>query len=225
MEGIGQDQWLDLIEEAAHHSRQIAEELRSTKGQGVLYPERDEDTGENGRDGSPKSHAMQFLEEAKAQSPPIDAADVPSDGGDADLARLETDDGEFFPVPKSTLTRSGMMNKGPFIEQADADAQVARWKEIAKALGKTGKNATKGVISLYDDTGSSSQRFDDAGCTVNRSDIKHGSDIIRDQAFIFDRASEYIGMGFDIVGMLSACPCVTRFMVEWMRSRVIGASC
>ncbi|MBP0484681.1 PLxRFG domain-containing protein [Sagittula salina] len=210
MDGTGQDQWLDVIEGALHHAREIAEELRQTKGEGALWPARDEDTGEVILDGSPMAEAMQFLEDSETMSPPIDAiAPGPNLYGTEDDGSEPMQESQVFPAPAKTQSFATMEKKGPFIELDEAQARVEEWKRIAREIGESGVNRNRLIISLFDYTGAWSQPFADAGYQVVRHDIKHGTDIIRDAAYVLERVAEYRGEGHEIAGVLSACPCTT----------------
>ncbi len=126
---------------------------------------------------------------------------------------------DIFPKPDKTVRVANDVGK-EYISQATADARVADWKEVAKRLGKSEDNSNKVIISLFDYTGAWSQPFRDAGYQVaqydiqfakDRPDYEPGDERYDDilQHFPSSEISEMKDAGFEIVGVMSACPCTT----------------
>ncbi|MBV7408773.1 PLxRFG domain-containing protein [Maritimibacter sp. DP1N21-5] len=115
---------------------------------------------------------------------------------------------EIFPPLKSTVAIDTRLKKEGFIPQEDADALVASWKETAQRIGDEVDNSKKVVVSLFDYTGSWAQPWRDAGYRVIQHDIKAGANVLTDQ-WIYDQITEARQSGFEVVGVLSACPCTT----------------
>lgn len=109
-----------------------------------------------------------------------------------------------FPAPKATLDPA----KGlPLIPQKTATERVSGWKAIAKQIGKDKDNSKKVIVSLFDETGSWSQPWRDAGYHVIQFDAALGDDIFYNSpAAMLDDIAE---IGGKVVGVLAATPCTT----------------
>ncbi|MCR9274404.1 MULTISPECIES: PLxRFG domain-containing protein [unclassified Mameliella] len=202
------NQMARMAKEAEALARDIIDQARKAKTGDIPYPERDENGDGWVDDGSAMAQALQYLWDSEAQNPPMDGIETPTDG-DAPESTDPMPADQVFATPEKTETLARMAEKGPFIEQSEADARVQSWKDAAAEIGRTKDNANKVVISLFDYTGAWSQPWADAGYQVLRVDVKQGNDALVDQAFILERIAEYRDAGMEIVGVLSACPCTT----------------
>lgn len=202
------NQMARMAKESEALARDIIDQARKAKIGDIPYPERDENGDGWVDDGSAMARALQYLWDSEAQNPPMDGIETPTDG-DAPESTDPMPADQVFVTPEKTETLARMAEKGPFIEQSEADARVQSWKDAAAEIGRTKDNANKVVISLFDYTGAWSQPWADAGYQVLRVDVKQGNDALVDQAFILERIAEYRDAGMEIVGVLSACPCTT----------------
>lgn len=123
---------------------------------------------------------------------------------------------EVFPAPDKIHRPADEA----YMPLAEAKKRVASWKEQALAQGNTGENAKRVILSLFDYTGTWSQPYYDAGFTVLQYDIRHAknqegyeagdekySDIL--SRFPMSDILEIRRAGYEIYGVLSACPCTT----------------
>lgn len=92
---------------------------------------------------------------------------------------------------------------------AEAKAKIAEWKAHARAQKKTGQNADKVVLSLFDLTGSWSKPWEEAGYQVFRFDIQADPEVGDVNNFSTDFFGDWFGDfdGMDIHAILAACPC------------------
>lgn len=125
---------------------------------------------------------------------------------------------EIFPAPAKTISVDATVKE--ILSEKEAKKRLAEWKAAALEQGKTGENAHRVIISLFDYTGTWSQPYVDAGFTVIQYDIQH----IQDQEG-YEPGDEKLGdiiqhmpvadildirnAGYEIYGILSACPCTT----------------
>lgn len=200
------NQEASVIGEAEVLTRELLKEARKQKTGDLPYPARDEATGDFESDGTPVGYALEWLENVESMGLSVDQVDESAGTGEG--AAPEMAESEIFPPVKETVSLMKQAKADGQIGFEEAQERVARWKQVAADIGKTGENAGKVVISLFDYTGAWSQPWQDAGYEVVRHDIKHGSDVLMD-AFVYDRIREYREAGMEIVGVLSACPCTT----------------
>ncbi|WP_339816554.1 PLxRFG domain-containing protein [uncultured Paracoccus sp.] len=92
---------------------------------------------------------------------------------------------------------------------AEAKAKIAEWKAHARAQKKTGQNADKVVLSLFDLTGSWSKPWEEAGYQVFRFDIQADPEVGDVNNFSTEFFGDWFGDfdGMDIHAILAACPC------------------
>lgn len=128
-------------------------------------------------------------------------ADAPPGG-----AQIVTRDAEqIFPAPAATVSTD--KRAGPVIPLDEAARRVEEWKEEAKRIGRAEDHSNEVIVSLFDDTGSWSQPYEDAGYTVLRFDLARGDDIMRMNWLLL--AEQIAASGKQVVGVLSACPCTS----------------
>jgi|GEM_PF-260992 len=194
--------------------RQEADMLDQTIGtmETLLKAVRDAKSGEyDGEVAEAIDQAREFMEEFEAMGIPIftwDAGEAEYNGALA-MERDPMPDAEIFPKPDGKTVNVVTETKGKEpIPQDEADAEVQRWKDIAKRVGQEKDKSKKVIVSLFDYTGAWSQPWADAGYNVIRHDIKSGSNILIDE-LVYNEIEELRGSGMEVVGVLSACPCTT----------------
>jgi hypothetical protein len=198
-----------LIREAEDIAKRLIEEARAAKTGDLPEPKFDEGTGEFDSDGSAVADAMDFLQNFESNGVNTDTVNGAPKGepmAEADVPHMDPKD--VFPERKGTVSIEAKAAKDGYIPQAEADAKLAAWKQVAKDIGKTGKNAGKIIISLFDYSGQWSQPWRDAGYQVIQHDIKIGSKIGLDQ-WINDQIAERRAEGYEVYGVLAATPCTT----------------
>lgn len=125
------------------------------------------------------------------------------------LSEAAQSDTPYFSVPAQTVrVEEKVEGAGEMLEQAQADARVASWKARAKEQGKSGKNAGKVVISLFDASGEWSKPWREAGYDVWQFDIQHGDDINDFSAeYLLEKlADDGLDTG-SVFAILAAPPC------------------
>jgi N12 class adenine-specific DNA methylase/uncharacterized protein YcbK (DUF882 family)/predicted RNA methylase len=148
----------------------------------------------------------QFIEDDYyAMGMPASGFEADSYDGSARPERMDAD--KVFPAPRKTVGIDTEA-KGTFISEAEAARRLQAWKDAAKEVGKSGKNANKAIVSLFDYTGAWAQPWRDAGYQVILHDIKSDGDILADD-YIWNQLEEMRQSGIEVVGVLSACPCTT----------------
>lgn len=197
-----------IIDDAVALTAAIAAEARKLKAKEDLpYVPRDEDTGEWISDGTAMGDAYEWYQNIEAMGLGVDTVD--ESAGNPEEANADPMPEEaIFPKVKETVSLMKEAQKAGEVSFDEGQALIQHWKSVAADIGKTGKNADKVVISLFDYTGAWSQPWQDAGYQVQRHDVKSDSDILLD-AWIMERITEYREAGLEVVGVLSACPCTT----------------
>lgn len=115
---------------------------------------------------------------------------------------------QVFPAPVKTHDAMDWTPAAtPSLSAEEAAARLAEWKAEAKRQGETGENSRRVILSLYDYTGVWSQPYREAGFNVLQYDIKHGQDLLEN--FPMADILAIRQAGYEIYGVLSACPCTT----------------
>jgi N12 class adenine-specific DNA methylase len=197
-----------MVREGETLARNLLDDIEAQKTNDLAFPNKDEDSGEWEFDGTPLSDALEWLDNQYAMGLGVDEIGDPGPNPKlmGDTTPMPKED--IFPPVKAPVSLDGQADRQGFISQEQADQRIAAWKKVAADIGKTNKNAGKVVISIFDYTGAWAQPWRDAGYTVLQHDIKTGSDLLTDQ-WIRDRIEEVRAEGFEVYGVLSACPCTT----------------
>lgn len=90
-----------------------------------------------------------------------------------------------------------------YVSPAGAKKRVDQWKAEAKRQGKTGKNADKTVLSLFDYSGEWAKPWEEAGYNVVTFDLQNGDDI---NEFSAEMLLEQFGND-NVYAILAAPPC------------------
>lgn len=104
--------------------------------------------------------------------------------------------------------------KTPEEWEAEGKRKLQEWKAEARRQLESGENQHRVIISLFDYTGKWSQPFVDAGYTVIQYDMRFAPkgdekyyDLIQHPPL--DDIMALRGIGYEVYGVLSACPCTT----------------
>ena len=177
----------------------------------IGWPSREEDTGDfiepaEGSTEYPAWQALEWLDMTYALGAPAMEGDIGA--GDATSLPEPMSEDQVFPAPAETVDLSARAKTDGTVSLEEAEARLASWKRAAAEIGKTGANADKVIISLFDYSGAWAQPWRDAGYQVRQFDIKAGADIITDD-WIWNQVDEIVASGAEVYGVLSACPCTT----------------
>lgn len=153
-------------------------------------------------------NARNYLEEFEGLGIPISPGRQGADykSGSASGDRMAAD--KIFPKQKATVDATKEAKRSGALSGEAAQAEIDKWKAVAKQVGKDNDNSNKVVVSLFDYTGAWSQPWRDAGYTVLQFDIKSGSDVLLD-SHVWNQVEELRDSGHEVVGVMSACPCTT----------------
>ena len=100
-----------------------------------------------------------------------------------------------------------------WMSPAEAKAEIAKWKEQAKAQGENADtrsaNSQRVVLSLFDLSGEWSKPWEEAGYQVYRFDIQNDPEMGDVNNFSTEFFGDWFGdfEGMDIYAILAACPC------------------
>ncbi len=197
------------IEEGVAAARAILDAAGNQPFADIQGPSRDDATGEFDYDtGHPAmAEAQQWLDLLPAQGFPVDQITGQPRGPRDDTVEPMPDEA-VFPPPTRVESVANQLKNGPFVPQEDADRLKDEWKAIATRVGQMNDNGDKVIFSLFDYTGQWSKPWTDAGFNVVTIDIKTGEDLVTND-WIWDRINEVREEGYEVYGVLSACPCTT----------------
>ena len=197
------------IAEGVSAARDILKAAEEGSVEDLVGPSRDDETGEYDYEtGHPAmAAAQQWLDLLLAQGFPVDQiTGEPRPGARDDAEPMAA--GDVFPDPGKVESYANQLQDGPFVSQDEADALKSEWKKIAAQVGKDNDNGDKVIFSLFDYTGKWSKPWADAGFNVVTIDIKTGKDLLTND-WLWDRIEEVRKEGYEVYGVLSACPCTT----------------
>ena len=188
----------------------LLSDMRQNKVFDLDHPSRDDASGEWDYDTGNENMAKArfWLDNYSAMGFPIDEMAFNDSVTPLEEFPNQMDDSALFPAPDKTVNADTAVKGAPFLTPEQAASRLAEWKAQAAAVGENFDNSNKVIFSLFDYTGQWSQPFVDAGFNVIRHDIKLGEDILTNE-FIWNRLQEIREAGFEVYGVMSACPCTT----------------
>jgi hypothetical protein len=163
--------------------------------------------------------AKPFAEAPKPGATPAETKQIGKAFEEAEASAL---DGDFqmhhlFDQPgqkdvvrlKDKAEKLRVARNGQWMSVDEAKAEIAKWKEHARAQGETSANANRVVLSFFDLTGEWSKPWLEAGYQVWTFDIQANPEQGDVNNFSSDFFGDWFGdfEGMDIYAVLAACPC------------------